>query len=113
MRGEISMKHTALILLLTIVTAYNVGDIRQTDKTPCVGAYNINLCEVLDRGGMRPCASRILPKNTIVDLGQYGKCIVLDKTSQKYSGRIDLAFKKNEVKEARQWGKKLLDVKIL
>src|SRR5210317_1340752 len=41
---------------IRVVTAYNVGDPRQTDDTPCISANGENICRALANGEMR-CAA--------------------------------------------------------
>jgi len=47
------------------VTAYTLGRIEETDNSPCVGAYNDDLCKLAKRG-INICASNEFPKGTIL-----------------------------------------------
>ena len=100
-----------------IVTAYNVGDIKQTDYTPCIGAYNkVNLCKQIELG-TQICAANFVPLGTrlviYLNNGKFLKCIVWDRLAKKYRNRVDIAFAKNQKKEALEWGKKYLWIEIL
>jgi 3D (Asp-Asp-Asp) domain-containing protein len=94
------------------VTAYNVGDESQTDDTPCIDASNQNICEALDKGELR-CAANFVPLGTYLEIDKVGICKVTDRTNRRYRNRVDLAFKKNELKKALVFGRQTLKVKIL
>jgi len=85
------------------ITAYNVGIVAQTDSTPCIGAYNNNLCNLIEQG-TRICASNDFKKGQLIYIENYGECLILDRMNKRFSNRIDIAFAKNEYKKAKKWG---------
>lgn len=95
-----------------VVTAYNVGDESQTDDTPCIDASNENICDALDRGEMR-CAANFVPLGTHLQIEKVGTCKVTDRTNRRYKNRVDIAFPKDKLKEALNFGRQILKVKIL
>jgi 3D (Asp-Asp-Asp) domain-containing protein len=97
---------------IMIVTAYNAGDPKQTDDTPCIDASNTNICKALNRGEKR-CATNFVKLGTVLDIENFGKCIVTDRTNRRYKYRVDIAFKKHERKKALKFGRKKLLVKVL
>ena len=72
------------------ITAYTLGRVEENDDSPCIGAYNNDLCE-LAKKGVQVCATREFPKGTLLRIGDI-ECIVLDKTSKKYANRVDVAM---------------------
>ncbi len=97
---------------IRVVTAYNAGDERQTDDTPCISANNKNICEALDRGE-KQCAANFVPLGTVIHIDKVGNCLVTDRTNKRYRNRVDIAMKKNEYKKAITFGRQKLNVKIL
>jgi 3D (Asp-Asp-Asp) domain-containing protein len=97
---------------IRIVTAYNVGDPRQTDNTPCISANGENICKALAKGKKR-CAANFVPLGTRLHVEKVGVCLVTDRTNKRYRNRVDIAMKKNEYPKARQFGRQKLKVKIL
>ncbi len=97
---------------IRVVTAYNAGDPRQTDDTPCISANNKNICEALDRGEMQ-CAANFVSLGTVIHIDKVGDCLVTDRTNRRYRNRVDIAMKKNEYKKAITFGRQKLMVKIL
>ncbi|RKZ11041.1 hypothetical protein DRQ25_00850 [Candidatus Fermentibacteria bacterium] len=91
------------------VTAYNVGDVAQTDDTPCIGAWGDDLCEMLD-WGIKVCASNSFAKGTHLNIKHYGECIVLDRMNSRYTNRIDIAMKLTEKERAIKFGLQKLEV---
>lgn len=96
----------------TQVTAYNVGSHGQTDNTPCISANGENICKALDRGYKR-CATNFVPLGTMIEIENYGKCLVTDRMNKRYTYRVDIAMKKTEKSKARNFGLKNLKVKTL
>src|SRR5574341_1396970 len=94
------------------VTAYNVGVREQTSDDPCIGATGIDLCEMVERG-LKVCAANFVALETILKIEKYGECVVMDRMHKRYSHRVDIAMKEDEVEEARQFGlqKRLVEVK--
>ncbi len=95
-----------------IVTAYNVGDVHQTDDEPCIDASNTNICTALDRGERR-CAANFVPLGTTIWIESYGACKVTDRTHRRYSDRVDIAMKFHEKQKALNWGARKLKVEVL
>lgn len=99
------MKHI-IIYILMLTTAYNTVP-AQTDSTPCIGAYNDNIC------GRRDVAAcpRSWKRKWIEVAGKKYQC--LDVMNKRYEGkRIDLSFDKN-ILGAKKFGIKKLEVKLL
>lgn len=85
------------------VTAYNVGVKAQTSDTPCIGASGRDLCELVERN-VKVCAANFVPLGTILKIDAYGECIVLDRMHSRFSHRVDIAMKEDEIEEARKFG---------
>lgn len=85
------------------VTAYNVGDPKQTGKDPCIGAGGHDLCELV-RKGVKVCAANFVPLQTILHIEGYGEYIVLDRMHRRFSHRIDIAMNEKEIGKARKFG---------
>lgn len=99
------------------VTAYNVGDVAQTDSTPCIGAYSkVNLCEEVENG-RNVCAANFVPLGTELLITAKGgwefNCIVWDRMARKHKNRVDIAMKLSEKNRAINFGIQLLNVEIL
>lgn len=94
------------------ISAYNAGDPAQTDASPCISAAGVDVCALLE-AGVTPCAFNGVKFWTVLNIEGVGKCIVLDRTSKKYAGRVDLAFKKDQRREAIIFGVKRRDITIL
>ena len=97
---------------IRIVTAYNAGDPRQTDDTPCISANGENLCKALAAGKKR-CAANFVPLGSRLHVDKVGVCLVTDRTHKRYSNRVDIAMNRHEHHKARQFGRQKLKVKIL
>lgn len=95
-----------------IVTAYNAGDPRQTDDTPCISANGENLCKALADGKKR-CAANFVPLGHRLHVDKVGVCLVTDRTNKRYSDRVDIAMHRHEYHKALQFGRQKLNVKIL
>ena len=92
-----------------IFTAYTLSA-DETDGSPEIGAGNHNL-KMLCVQGKLCCASRSLPLHTKINIKGIGDCEILDRTSLKYQGRIDILF--HTKKEAFNFGKKELEYYII
>ena len=97
---------------IRVVTAYNVGDPRQTDDTPCISANGENICKALANGEMR-CAANFVPLGSRLYVDKIGVCLVTDRMNKRYRNRVDIAMQKDEYRKARRFGRQKLHVKIL
>jgi 3D (Asp-Asp-Asp) domain-containing protein len=97
---------------IRVVTAYNVGDPRQTDDTPCISANGENICRALAEGEMR-CAANFVPLGSHLYVDKIGVCLVTDRMNRRYRNRVDIAMRKDEYRKARRFGRQKLHVKIL
>jgi 3D (Asp-Asp-Asp) domain-containing protein len=95
-----------------IVTAYNAGDPRQTDDTPCISANGENLCKALAAGKKR-CAANFVPLGSRLHVDKVGVCLVTDRTNKRYGNRVDIAMHRHELHKARQFGRQKLKVRII
>ena len=92
-----------------VFTGYTLSP-EETDGNPCIGAGNNNLCE--ER--RQVCASRLWPLGTVIQIRDFGQCVILDRTSSKYGSRIDILFKGERAKEkAKAWGKKEVEYYLI
>lgn len=92
-----------------VVTAYTLGRVEETDDSPCIGASNKDLCEIV-RNGIGVCASNEFPLYTRLMVGDF-ECIVLDRMNARYPDRIDIAML--EYWQARMFGKQNLPIAII
>ena len=97
---------------IRIVTAYNAGDPRQTDDTPCISANGENICDALAKGQKR-CAANFVPLGSRLYVDKVGICLVTDRTNKRYRNRVDIAMQKDEYHKARRFGRQKLHVKII
>ena len=97
---------------IRVVTAYNVGDPRQTDDTPCISANGENICKALANGEMR-CAANFVPLGSRLYVDKIGVCLVTDRMNKRYRNRVDIAMRKDEYRKACRFGRQKLRVKIL
>jgi 3D (Asp-Asp-Asp) domain-containing protein len=97
---------------IRVVTAYNAGDPRQTDDTPCISASGENICKALATGKKR-CAANFVPLGSRLHVDKIGVCLVTDRTNRRYRNRVDIAMQKNEYDKALRFGRQKLTVKIL
>jgi 3D (Asp-Asp-Asp) domain-containing protein len=97
---------------IRVVTAYNVGDPRQTDDTPCISANGENICKALAKGEMR-CAANFVPLGSRLYVDKIGVCLVTDRMNKRYRNRVDIAMRKDEYRKACRFGRQKLHVKIL
>lgn len=94
------------------ISAYNVGDVNQTDGSPCTAANGEDICLALELGYKR-CAANFVPFGTILEVSGYGQCMVTDRMNSRYQNHVDIAFKATEKKEALQLGRRKLEVKLV
>ena len=97
---------------IRVVTAYNAGDSRQTDETPCISASGENICKALAKGKKR-CAANFVPLGSHLHVDKIGVCLVTDRTNKRYRNRVDVAMQKDEYQKARRFGRQKLAVKII
>ena len=97
---------------IRVVTAYNVGDPRQTDDTPCTSANGENICRALAEREMR-CAANFVPLGSRLHVDKIGVCLVTDRMNKRYRNRVDIAMRKHEYRKALLFGRQKLHVKIL
>ena len=97
---------------IRVVTAYNAGDPKQTDDTPCVSANGENLCTALGKGKKR-CAANFVPLGSRLHVEKIGVCLVTDRTNKRYRNRVDIAMQRKDYHKARRFGRQKLRVKIL
>jgi len=98
--------------LVREVTAYNVGVRGQTSDDPCIGATGKNLCRLVARG-RKICAANFVKLETILHIEGYGECVVLDRMNRRFSHRVDIAMRMDEVDRALEFGvqRRQVDVK--
>lgn len=91
------------------VSAYTLGNPAETDDTPCIGASNLDLCEIVKAGGV-VYASNEFPLHTRISVdGVEG--IVLDRMNPRYRTQVDKAMLDRS--EALAFGRKNLEVTII
>ncbi len=103
---------TPIFGLIREVTAYNVGVREQTNDKPCLGATGEDLCRLVARG-LKVCAANFVAPETILNIEGYGKCVVLDRMNQRFSHRVDIAMRKNEVYRALDFGIQRRQVEVI
>jgi 3D (Asp-Asp-Asp) domain-containing protein len=94
------------------VTAYNIGDVNQCSGDPCISANGENICMALDMGYKR-CAANFVPLGTRLNIEGFGQCVVTDRMNSRYHHRVDIAMKKDEYKQAKEFGLKRLKIEVL
>lgn len=94
------------------VTAYNVGDVTQTNSSPCISANGENICKALEQGYKR-CAANFVDLGTVLEIENYGKCLVTDRMNSRYYYRVDIAMKKDQLQQAKNFGRQRLNIKVL
>ncbi len=97
---------------IRVVTAFNVGDPKQTDDTPCISANGEDICKALLMGEKR-CAANFVPLGTLLHVETVGVCLVTDRTNKRYRDRVDIAMHKHEYQKALQFGRQNLMVKVI
>jgi len=85
------------------VTAYNVGVRQQTSDEPCIGATGENLCRLVAQG-LKVCAANFVAPETILNIEGYGECVVLDRMHRRFSHRVDIAMREDEIDRALEFG---------
>ena len=114
--GEASSPNSEALAVVVeqerVVSAYNAGDIDQTDSSPCVSANGSNICILLEQG-INVCAANWVPFKTILEIEGLGECIVLDRMAKRNGQKVDWAMKLNEKSKALNFGVKTLSVKII
>lgn len=93
------------------VTAYNVGVPEQTSANPCIGASGKNLCDLVE-AGRSVCAANFVALGTVLHIDTYGECVVLDRMHRRFSGRVDIAMREDEIGEAVNFGVQKLVVQV-
>ena len=91
------------------VTAYNVGDRKQTHSKPCIGASGDNLCTLLKKG-IKVCAANFVPLRSKLHVDKIGECIVLDRMNARFGNRVDFAMEKGQHNRAVKFGVQRLSV---
>ena len=94
------------------ITAYNAGDIYQCSGNPCIAANGENICLALKMGYKR-CAANFVPFGTLLEIDGYGQCLVTDRMNSRFAHRVDIAMTLEQKQQAREFGLKTLEVKIL
>lgn len=89
-------------------SAYSLSE-AETDGDPCIGSRSLNLCKlkpILEERGLKICASRDLPLDTMIYIEGVGECIILDRMNLRYlgTGNIDILMDSKEV--ANDFGRK-------
>ncbi len=97
--------------LVREVTAYNVGRRSQTSGSPCIGATGQNLCRLIAQG-LKICAANFVAPKTILNVEGYGECVVLDRMHRRFSHRVDIAMREEEVGKALEFGIRRLQVEV-
>ena len=98
--------------LVREVSAYNVGVRGQTSDEPCIGATGENLCRLVARG-LKVCAANFVAPETILNIEGYGECIVLDRMHRRFSHRVDIAMREDEVDRALEFGIQRRQVEVI
>lgn len=94
------------------ISAYNVGDIYQTDGDPCTSANGENICLALELGYPR-CAANFVPFGTILEIDGFGECMVTDRMNSRYPTAVDIAMKYEDKHDAIHFGRQRLTVNII
>lgn len=93
------------------VTAYNLGDVNQTDSSPCITANGMDGCKMLEQG-INICAANFVPLGTTIYVQHYGECLVIDRMNSRFPNRVDIGMKLSEKQRAIKFGLQNLLVKI-
>jgi 3D (Asp-Asp-Asp) domain-containing protein len=102
--------HEVVYEYYAVATAYNSGDPRQCDDTPCIASNGENICTALALGYKR-CASNDYPFGTRLYVDGYGECLVVDR--MKDDGKIDVAFPAHQFKKAVEFGARPRLIRVL
>ncbi len=106
-----ALERVRLAGIVREVTAYNVGIPEQTSANPCIGASGKNLCRMVE-AGRRVCAANFVALGTVLRIDNYGECVVLDRMHRRYSHRVDIAMREDEIGEAVNFGVQKLLVTV-
>ena len=98
-------------VLVREVTAYNVGRRNPTSGSPGIGARGQNLCRLIAQG-LKICAANFVAPKTILNIEGYGECLVLDRMHRRFSHRVDIAMREEEVGRAVEFGIRRLQVEV-
>ena len=91
---------------ISTVTAYNPGDISQTDDSPCIGSANVDICE---KAGVAACP-RNIPLYTFISIdGITYQC--LDRLHYRKVNQFDISFL-DDTQGALDFGRQIKEVKI-
>lgn len=91
------------------VSAYNLGDRWQNDDSPCIGAFNENLCEAQDL----VVANNYYRQGTIACIEGVGCARVADRMNARYGKKnFDIAMRLDEKKKAKEFGRRNLKIII-
>ena len=101
--GNIADAEKGFAGVIREVTAYNVGVMAQTSATPCIGASGQDLCRLVKRG-VKVCAANFVPIGTTLHIEGIGEHIVLDRMHSRFSHRVDIAMREDEVGKALEFG---------
>lgn len=99
------MEEQSLPAVIKTVTAYSLSK-DETDLSPCIGAYNDNLCTLK----IAVCASNEYKRGTRLLVGDR-ECVVLDRMNRKYNRRVDLLMPTKQ--DAYNFGIKELPVAVM
>lgn len=92
-------------------SAYTLSE-SETDQDYCIGSRNLNLCKlkpILEERGLKICASRDLPLDTMISIEGIGECIILDRMSIRYKGTGNIDILMDSKEEAFIFGRKKLN----
>ncbi len=94
---------------ITVSMSAYTSRVEETDSTPCISADGTNICKY------DGCivASNDYPFDTILDVEGFGKCVVKDRMSSRYTGtgNMDIYFR-YDLEGALQFGRQNLKIKI-
>ena len=102
--------HEVVYEYYAVATAYNAGDPKQCDDTPCIASNGENICTALALGYKR-CASNDYPFGTRLYVDGYGECLVVDR--MRDDGKVDVAFPAHQYREAVEFGARRRLIKVL
>ena len=94
------------------VSFYNLGDINQNDDSPCIGAFNENLCDALDNGELL-VANNYYDKGTLLCFEGIGCGRVADRMNSRYEkSNFDIAMKLEDKQLALSLGRQMVLTRI-
>lgn len=106
------IKQTVDSARVRAISAYNAGDIYQTDGDPCTAANGEDICAALAAGYKR-CAANFVPFGTVLEIEGYGQCLVVDRMNSRYPQNVDIAMPYDQKAEALKFGRRQLMVKVI